>query len=856
MSYATEKLKAGRKPCTIVELELDRCNLTYGTAPCTAAIGVTGERKCFNTRATCQDADNYDITAGAAAALLSDPFTSLTGWTSLAGSPVMAGGVFGGGIVARNIGTGNGFQILAAVGSPPTGGDTALIYFCADFSGGPSTENYALFWTATGWQLIKDQGATILDSYVAAPQAGDTIDIRVIDDGEIEVWINGVRQLSDPDTDYRSSPHTYIALVVNNASATIAIDPTEGAFVVIGGSVTTGKKSYRFCKADEEIPPSIGAIPSLIDINLAPTQLSVDGGLGKRASVTVMVQDHPHHDRDTDPYVTSRSYTPMERGTYWGKLKARNPYYQGRLLKIYTGYIGEAFDLAENFESRLYVIERIDGPDSKGRVSITAKDILKLADNDRAKYPRATDGRLSIALTDVEETSLSLAPAGVGSEVFSDGSQKYPDTGGLVRIGDEVIAYASRTGDTLSTLDRARFGTTAAAHSADEVVQICKSVTSNAVSAWLSSAITAADTSLTLLPSGIGSESFADGTNKFPAGGGTVRIGTEVVAYSARSGDVLSGLTRGLRNTTAAAHVETEFVYSVGPYVADIIWDLLVNTAQIAAEYIDLGGWYGETNNWLQQSRFDACLTDPVGANDLITELTSHNLIYLWWDEREQLIKLRAIAPPRSTPRAVTDEENIVAGSVRVSEDPGRRLSAIWFYYAKRDPTQNDESKNYGEIHLRVDAEAESAEEYNDSRTKVLKSRFFNGANRGQVLALSSRLLNRMRDVPRLIRFNLDAKDSEITIGDVIDLDSMHFQDATGANASTRVQVVSVAEVEDGTTFEYTAEEFQYTGRYWFIGPDSLPDYSDATDQQKLAYGFICPDTGIFEDGSLGYRII
>lgn len=43
-----------------VELDLKRCTLDYGVSPCTASVGVTGERKCFNTLATCQDTDNYD----------------------------------------------------------------------------------------------------------------------------------------------------------------------------------------------------------------------------------------------------------------------------------------------------------------------------------------------------------------------------------------------------------------------------------------------------------------------------------------------------------------------------------------------------------------------------------------------------------------------------------------------------------------------------------------------------------------------------------------------------------------------------------------------------------------------------
>lgn len=60
MTYDTQKLVLGREPITVVELDIGYCSLTYGTAPCTASVGVTGSQKCFNTRFSCQDPDNYD----------------------------------------------------------------------------------------------------------------------------------------------------------------------------------------------------------------------------------------------------------------------------------------------------------------------------------------------------------------------------------------------------------------------------------------------------------------------------------------------------------------------------------------------------------------------------------------------------------------------------------------------------------------------------------------------------------------------------------------------------------------------------------------------------------------------------
>src|SRR3954465_10733275 len=61
MTYAALKKELGREPVTILEVDLDYCANTYGVAPCTAAVGVTGSAKCFNTRKTCQDANHYTI---------------------------------------------------------------------------------------------------------------------------------------------------------------------------------------------------------------------------------------------------------------------------------------------------------------------------------------------------------------------------------------------------------------------------------------------------------------------------------------------------------------------------------------------------------------------------------------------------------------------------------------------------------------------------------------------------------------------------------------------------------------------------------------------------------------------------
>lgn len=53
---------ANVEPVQIVEIDIDYCTLSYGTGLCTAVLGTTGVRKCFNTFATCQAKPAFDKT--------------------------------------------------------------------------------------------------------------------------------------------------------------------------------------------------------------------------------------------------------------------------------------------------------------------------------------------------------------------------------------------------------------------------------------------------------------------------------------------------------------------------------------------------------------------------------------------------------------------------------------------------------------------------------------------------------------------------------------------------------------------------------------------------------------------------
>lgn len=213
-------------------------------------------------------------------------------------------------------------------------------------------------------------------------------------------------------------------------------------------------------------------LPFLISAEITPAKLNPGGAssgmtaLGMRATLTATFSDHPHSDFLVDPYVADRDYNPLERSTFWAKWRARNLYYLHRPISFISGYYsgGTIVDAV----TRRFVITGFSGPDSDGKVTINAKDILTLAEGGKAQAPAQSTGELSGAITNVAGTA-TLAPAGIGN-------LEYPASG-YIRIEKEVIAF-TRSSDTLTLTTRGAYGTTAEAHDAGANVQLCLQYTS------------------------------------------------------------------------------------------------------------------------------------------------------------------------------------------------------------------------------------------------------------------------------------------------------------------------------------------------------------------------------------------
>lgn len=833
MTFAAEKIKAGRKPCWVCEIDLDYCSRTHGSGHgdtigsfndnlldwagmldnaawtktnCSISadavndpdgVATADEIIEDNANTTHGVAQNTLVTDGSSQYTIFGRFKAnartkvrlLSSDTGFAGSPYAD--------YDLGLGTVIGDNAVDASGITSLGDGWYTCWFKVTSDAAEVTATYGAFLlNAAGNVIYLGDGssslyfgggqfelASTVNEYQATEDVANHTNITLTTGGltiDAEIGDKTLVGETAPFTSYDT---------VDNGVGWVRVDGDAtgeaiGAKLVIAASAAvacrssaasgsecyqtrstclsvidwnTGTKTYSFSEPRDGIPASEGLIPSIRTVNLSPTRIVPNEGLGARATATVTFQDHTHHDRDIDPYVANRSYTPEDQGTFWGKLVSRNRYHQGRVMRLKLGYIGDTFDLSNDFSTRTYLIERFSGPDTAGRMTVTAKDILKAADDDRAQAPVANTGLLNANITAVAAAA-TLTPAGVGNDEYS--------ASGTLRIGSECMTF-TRVADALTLTARGTDGTTAAAHTAGDSVQECLRYTNQLISA--------------------------------------------------------------------------------------VIYDLLVTYAGVSSSYITIADWQAEEDDWLNGHLASRLITEPTGVKSILDEICVNYMLYLWWDERNSQIKFEIIAPYSTAPDTLTESAHLIAESVRVTEEPDKRRSQVWVYYDMISATESDEDPtNYRVLKVQADTDAETAEQYDESRIETIFAPWFTAT--GDAVRLASRLLERLRNNPRKVAFRLDMKDSAYTTGSVVALESSAMQETDGSPLNLAVRIIEAREV-DGHVTQCLAVDEDFQGRYARIGPNTLGDYGAATDQEKLLYGWICENSAPYLGGDGAYQI-
>jgi len=342
---------------------------------------------------------------------------------------------------------------------------------------------------------------------------------------------------------------------------------------------------------------------------------------------------------------------------------------------------------------------------------------------------------------------------------------------------------------------------------------------------------------------------------------GWVRVGKTIIRYDGKAGDVLTWPTSSYRaafGTDAeegkvGSVVQQCLVYNDVAF-SDVIKDLYNRSGILDAD-MDLATLLNEDTTWLGvQYRVTALISDPESIATLAKELLKQAQAMAWWSSTEQKHKFKVFAPASPTAvvtKTLDETAYLREGSVDVERLDASRITLCAVYYALRGATENvKEAKNYLRADLTVDADAESANEYNDRLTQTIYSRWFGEPNQLAMRALSQRQVARYRDAPENIRkFSLDPKDSDVAEGQIVDLMVSGLVDAAGVKSTARVLITS--RDDRGTHIDYSARVTSFDRRYGFIAPAGTANYPN-----NLGYACVSSAAGLMNDGTEGYLII
>jgi hypothetical protein len=765
MSYDASKNVLGKDPFTVVGLVADKCKLEAG-------------KSFTNLLKYSEEFDNSDWTTNGSHTITSNATAAPDG--SMTADLINDTDTDASRFFIQNIVSSDNDSLTKTFSIHLKEGSAATTLLAIYFTGGTTIAKTALI---TWSNNSIDSGATLESlgngwyrAYISlANNSSGTTHVRGRvfpssnssgNTGSVYLWGGQIVEGSEPGHYVKTT----------STSATLACTATETGNAKCFNTRKTcnATASYfkvpfevKFCLPRSNLPIGEPMLPVLDgQVRIAPTSVTAGKGLGKRSVGQTKIKDFPHHDRGIDPYFNERTYDAETTGTFWGKWLARNPYFEGRTLKVYHGYINSPFSF-NDFNVYEYDITDISGPDN-GAVNITFKDVLIRTYKEKSQYPVKSLGELSADIASGAGTA-TLVPAGIGSS--------YPASGTL-SIGKEAITF-TRSTDTLTLTARAQYGTEAKDHKEGDAVQLCAT--------W--------------------------------------------------------------SNTN----------------VVDVLYELLVTGAGLPTSYIpyDDGAtgtpenWDDELLLWLGTSLVNGILMKPEGIEKIIGELSRDFMFDIWWDALTQKVKIKALSPEPSgvTINTLTEGYNILKDSVKIKRDATQRISQVQVWYSKIDFSENDDIENFGAAKISADVSLPTSDLYGSEAIKVITSRWIN--NLAQASTLSGRLLARFSDTPEIIEFEVGAKDdTKFDMAGRVEINSWQFQGFTGANESKKFQVIEINENDPGHKVKVTALTSSFSGRYFFIAPDGTPDYSSATDEQKAAYGFICLDTGLFADGTAGYKII
>lgn len=308
---------------------------------------------------------------------------------------------------------------------------------------------------------------------------------------------------------------------------------------------------------------------------------------------------------------------------------------------------------------------------------------------------------------------------------------------------------------------------------------------------------------------------------------------------------------------------------------SDVIYALFI-AAGVDPMYIEAAAtWQADfIASGLGDYKFTTLIAKNEGIKNLLDEIAQHNIL-IWWDERAQLIKCRALVY-RSALNVIAfnETDNIIDNSDGITENAKERITQVWLSYQVLNPTYDLKKQvSYGTIDITADLSLESDQKYGNTAISQIFSRWLQNSF-SIAPQVSARQLQRYSDTYHIITFSVDPKDSTYWVGNNVRILSSLYQNEFGSPKVVNYLITQADEVitSAGIAYKYTAvEQVTYggiTGAITFDPATTIPsgypvagevmpgDFSVADDAIKDAYVFVGYSSGVFPDNTPSYVLV
>jgi len=256
-------------------------------------------------------------------------------------------------------------------------------------------------------------------------------------------------------------------------------------------------------------------------------------------------------------------------------------------------------------------------------------------------------------------------------------------------------------------------------------------------------------------------------------------------------------------------------------------------------------------------------LTETIEVEKLAGELRELTGLMVFVTQGKK-ISCRMFAPvvPGTTVATLTDDANIVSGSVSLEEDDEERISRVLIGYdiGDGDDVSGDAVEDYARVRVEVDASAESRNYYGEPRQKVLLTKWLEPTISTEPIDsaaayFTSHVMSRFRHGRRVMKAELSIKDDDIEVGDPVRVQTSHIQDEHGNDYDGTMYVTSKRVSGNKITIE-AIDTFGVLERAWFYADTGLPDYDSANDDDRVT-AYLADSFGMVGTGTnrrIGYK--